>query len=87
MVPPVGIVPRVLHYMKCQHAAGTLVVPLRPSAHFWPLIMNKCKNNYFVAEGIHVGKEVLTRGRNPNSLLGSDHFTGYIIALRVEFTE
>ena len=86
MVPPVGIVPRVLHYMKCQHAASTLVVPLWPAAHFWPLIMNKY-NNYFVAHSIHVGKEVLTRGRNPNSLLGSAHFTGYIIALRVEFTE
>ena len=86
VVPPVGIVPRVLHYMKCQHAAGTLVVPLWPSAHFWSLIMNKY-NNYLVAHSIHVGKEVLTRGRNPNSLLGSDHFTGYIIALRVEFTE
>ena len=82
MVPPVGIVPRVLHYMKCQHAAGTLVVPLWPSAHFWPLIMNKY-NNYLVAHR----EEVLTRGRNPNLLLGSDHFTGYIIALRVEFTE
>jgi len=34
VVPPVGIVLRVLHYMKCQHAAGTLVVPLWPSAHF-----------------------------------------------------
>ena len=86
MVPPVGIVPRVLHYMKCQHAAGTLVVPLWPSAHFWPLIMDKY-NNFLVAHSIHVGKEVLTRGRNPNSLLRSDHFTGYIIALRVEFTE
>ena len=27
VVPPVGIVPRVFHYMKCQYAVGTLVVP------------------------------------------------------------
>ena len=51
MVPPVGIIPRVLHYMKCQHAAGTLGVPLCPSAHFRPLIMNKY-NNYLVAHSI-----------------------------------
>ena len=34
LVPPVGIVQRVLHYLKCQHAVGTLVVPLWPPAHF-----------------------------------------------------
>ena len=58
MVPPVGIVPRGLHYMKCQHAAGTLVVPLWPSAHFWPLIMDKY-NNYFVAHVFMSGRRSL----------------------------
>lgn len=38
-VPPVVIILRVLHYMKSQQAVGTLVVPLWPSAHFWPLIL------------------------------------------------
>ena len=86
VVPPVSFVPRVLHYMKCQHAVGTFVVPFRPSAHYWPLIMHKY-NNYLVDYSIHVGKEVLSHGRNHNSLLGSDRFTGHIIVLRMEFTE
>ena len=41
VVLPVGIVPRVLHYLKSQQAVGALVVPLWPSAHFWPLITHK----------------------------------------------
>ena len=86
VVPPVGIVPRVLHYLKSQQAVGTLVVPLWPSAHFWPLITLKY-SSYLVAHSIHIGKEVLTHGRNPNSLLGSDLFTGNVIALRLKFTE
>ena len=86
VVPPVGIVPRVLHYLKSQRAVGTLVVPLWPSAHFWPLITHKY-SSYLVAHSIHIGNEVLTRGRNLNSLLGSDLFTGNIIAFRLKFTE
>ena len=86
VVPPVGIIPRVLRYLKSQQAVGTLVVPLQPSSHFWPLIahQNSC---YFVALTIHIGNEVLTHGRNFNSLLGSDLFTGNIIAFRLNFTD
>ena len=86
MVPPVGIVPRVLHYMKCQYAVDTLVVPFWPSAHYWPLIMHRYGDS-LVAHVIRAGREVLIHGRNHNSLLGSHQFTGYIIALRMEFTE
>ena len=41
VVPPVGIIPRVLHYLKSQQAVGTLVVPLWPLSDFWPLIAHK----------------------------------------------
>ena len=86
VVPPVGIVPRVLHHLKSQQAVGTLVVSLLPSAHFWPLITHKY-SSYLVAHSIHIGNEVLIRGRNLNSLLGSDRFTGNIIAFRLQFNE
>ena len=81
-----GIVARVLHYMKSQDASGTLVVPFWPSAHYWPLIKHKY-GDYVTAHSIRAGKGVLTHGRNHNSLLGSHQFTGFIIALRMEFTE
>ena len=86
VVPKVGIVPRVLHYLKSQQAVGALVIPLWPSAHFWPLITHKY-SSYLVDHSIHFGKEVLTPGRNPNSLLGSDLFTGNIVAFRLKFTK
>ena len=87
VVPPVGIIPRILHYLKSQQAVGTLVVPLWPSAHFSPLIAHKY-SCYLVAHTIHIGNEVLTHGRNLNSLLGSDLFNaGNIIALRLKFTD
>ena len=34
---------------------------------------------------IHIGNEILTHGRNFNSLLGSDLLVGNIIALRLKF--
>ena len=81
-----GIVAHVLHYMKSQDASGTLVVPFWPSVHYWPLIKHKyC--DYVIAHAIRAGKEVLTHGRNHNSLLGSHQFVGYVIALRMESTE
>ena len=83
---PVGGVARVLHYMESQNASGILVVPFWPSAHYWPLLMHKY-DNYLVAHAICAGKEVLTHGGNHNSLLGSHQFAGFIIALRMEFTE
>ena len=70
VVPTVGIVACVLHYMKSQDASGTLVVPVLPLAHYWPLIKhNYC--DYLIAHAIRAGNEVLTHGRNYNSLLGS----------------
>ena len=44
-------------------------------------------SSYLVAHSIHIRNEVLTRGRNLNSLLGSDLLTGNIIAFRLKFTE
>ena len=86
VLPPDGIIPHVLHYMKSQQAIGNLVVPLWPSAHFWPLIAHKY-SRYLVAHSIHIGNEVLTHGKNFNSLLGSDLFKGNIIAFRFNFTD
>lgn len=85
MVPTVSIVPRVLHYVEWQNAAGTLVVPFWPSAYYYAVIMHKY-GNYIGAHAIRAGKEILTHGGNHISLLGSPQFTGYIIPLRMEYT-
>ena len=54
MVPPVSIVPRVLHHMKYQKAVGTVVVPFWSSAHFWPLATNKYLK-YVSDYSMHIG--------------------------------
>ena len=51
------------------------------------LAFNYKYSSYLVAHSIHIGNEIQTRGRNFNSLLGSDLLTGNIIAFRLKFTE
>ena len=49
-----------------------------------------CFANYYNHKpdySMHIGNQSLVHGRNPNSLLGSEHFKGYIIALRMEFID
>ena len=53
---------------------------------FWPLVTNKYLK-YVSDYTMHIGNQSLVHGRNPNSLLGSEHFKGYIIALRMEFID
>ena len=86
VVPPVSIVPRVLHYMKSQNAVGTVFLSFWPSAHYWPLLTNK-HLKYISGYSMHIGNQSLAHGRNLNSLLGSKRFKGYVIALRMEFLD
>ena len=36
---------------------------------------------------MYIGNQSLVHGRNLNSLLGSKHFKGYVIVLRMEFLD
>ncbi|CAH3176383.1 unnamed protein product, partial [Porites lobata] len=54
-----------------ERAVGTLVVPLWPSAHFWPLITHKY-SSYLVAHSIHIGNEVIL---SSNSWKGFQQFS------------
>ena len=85
MVPPVPLVARALHYLSLQKARATIVIPLWPSSSFWPLLTSKYKQ---FTQGCLVQNgagQALTLGRNLNSFLGSVHFTGKVVALRLEF--
>ena len=44
LCPPIALIPRVLRHAQACSAKGTLVVPVWPSAAFWPLlcIANGC---------------------------------------------
>ena len=83
LVPPVCIVGKVLRHLQLCRAKGILLVPAWPSAHFWPLLVTEFAP--FVQDSLRVrGKNVLCHGLNTNSLLGSPHFVGDMLALRID---
>ena len=38
LCPPIGLIPRVIRHAQACKAMGTLIVPVWPSAPFWPLL-------------------------------------------------
>lgn len=84
VVPPVSIISRVLHYLRNQRAKATVVVPLWPSANYWPLVVSKYQR-FIIDYKTFNGKHVLQHGRNENALLGSKRFRGEVIAIRLNF--
>ena len=84
MVPPVALVPRVIHYLSLKKAMATVIVPLWPSSSFWPLFTSK--NRSFIKGCFTLNaSQALCLGGNLSSFLGSPRFTGGIVALRFEF--
>ena len=84
MVPPVPLVARALLYPSLQKARATIVIPQWPSSSFWPLLTSKYKQ-FMKGCFLHNATDSLTLGRNLNSFLGSENFTGNVVALRLEF--
>ena len=72
---------------KClqEYVFGTFVVPLWESADYWPLLKPGGEWHPFIVDSLILehGKRWLKRGRYPFSLLGSEGFTGRLIAFRI----
>lgn len=62
---------------------ATLIDPFWPSSQFWTVISRKFSR--FIVEFKWSSVAALEQGRSINSLLGSDRFTGLILAFRMEF--
>ena len=72
--------------MRLCKAKGVLVVPFWPSAAYWPLLIRDYRHN--IKDFIKVkGNKVLRHGFNTNSLLGSNEFQGYMLALLIDLFE
>lgn len=41
LFPPPYLIPRVLRHMRANKEHGTLIIPYRPSAPWWPLLITK----------------------------------------------
>ena len=68
-----------------QKAVGSLVVPFWSSSSFWPLI-SRIYANFIVDCRIFSGDGTLEHGRNANALLGSKHYKGSAMAVRLNFS-
>ena len=84
MVPPIPKVGRVLRHAKICRAKGVLVVPFWSSSAFWPLLCGEY-NRYISDFMVVKGKNVLQKGRNENSIFGSERFQGNLLALKLDF--
>ena len=83
LVPPVSVAGRALRHLELCKARGILVVPFWPSAHFWPMLINEM--SAYITDCIQVkGKNVLMHGMNTNSILGSNSYTGDMLALLID---
>ena len=83
MVPPVSLVGKVLFHLRLCGGRGVLVVPCWPSSYFWPLLVNEFWG--YIRDVMKVkGNKVLVQGENKNSLLGSNYFGGFILAILLD---
>ena len=83
LVPPVSVAGRVLNHLYTCKAKGVLVLPLWPSAFYWPMLTGFFKP--FIKDFLIVkATNVLILGRNVNSLLGSKDCSSMILALHID---
>ena len=84
VVPPVSLIARAIHYLHVSKAIATIVVHFSPSSYFWPIISRKFFR--FVVDCKCFVATALEQGRNTNSFLGSNRFSGFILAVRTKFS-
>ena len=89
LVPPVGMVPRVLAHMAACHGRGVMVVPYWPSAAFFPLVSttgNEFKGFVWDWMRFPAGQyKALVQGPNKGVFIGSEVFKSDVLALALQF--
>ena len=89
LCPPVCLTCKVLSHLKVCNAAGTLVVPLWRSAHFWPrLCFDGLHWSGFVHDWVILPDlpNLFVRGKAKNSIFGRGSLPFPSVALRIDFT-
>ena len=87
LVPPVSLVKKVILHVCLCRCRGFLVVPYWPSAHYWPLLVERGGVfKSFVADCLYVenGKDVFLHGGNKSSLFGSENFSTPVLFLLLD---
>ena len=86
-MPPVSLVKKVILHVCLCRCRGIFVVPYWPSAHYWPLLVERGGVfKSFVADCLYVesGKDVFLHGRNKSSLFGSENFSTPVLFLLLD---
>ena len=70
-VPPIYLIPRLLHFMTSQPCLVILVIPEWPSAIFWPYFLEFRQNqSEHICDMLKLGN-IFTGGQNSSSIFGS----------------
>ena len=89
LCPPTYLTVRVVNHLKACRAAGTLIVPLWRSAHFWPII---CEDGVHFSNFVydwyvlpHI-PNLFIRGKAKNCIFGNGQLKFIMLALRIYFS-
>lgn len=88
IVPPVGLVCRVINHMFNCRAKGVMVVPKWKSALFWPMIWNSTENKFysFVTDYVEFNhpKNFFLPGSDKQSIFAQSPFNSNVVVLRMD---
>lgn len=77
LVPPVSLIPRAIKHVCLSQCRAVLVVPVWPSAVFWPFLINSDGSfRSIITDMLYFedGKHCFEHGANRHSLFGSSAF-------------
>lgn len=89
LCPPTYLTVRVVNHLKICRAAGTLIVPLWRSAHFWTII---CDDGVHFSNFVHDWyvlphiPNLFIRGKAKNCIFGNGQLKFIMLALRIDFS-
>ena len=90
LVPPIGLVSRVINHLCLCNAKGALVVPKWKSVLFWPMIWNDTKNCFhnFVKDSIEFyrPRNLFVIGSDKDSVFAKSPFISNVIVLKIDFS-
>lgn len=76
LVPPVSLIPSAIKHVCLSKCRAVLVVPVWPSAVFWPFLINPDDGSFrsMITDILHFeqGQDCFEHGANKQSLFGSN---------------
>ena len=87
LVPPIYLISKTLKHVRASRAVATLLVPVWPSASFWPLLFSKYSPlSVMVTDSVSFSNcsDIFVHGRNHKSIFGSRLFKSSVLCVRLD---